>query len=109
MGLLRAVSQSPVRGEGSSCMGHRRQRIYPFLQAPIAVTAWSFQPYFSQRHARVKLEKSGFNPMSMTNEQHYDLANKLTEKTFADRVFFAQTVEQKPTKRLSSLARRYAF
>ncbi|MGO2233888.1 MAG: aspartate aminotransferase family protein [Marinomonas sp.] len=97
----------PVRGEGSR-IWDKEGKEYVDFAGGIAVTALG---HSNPTLVNVMREQAGqlwHLSNTMTNEPALRLAKKLTEKTFADRVFFANSGAE-ANEAAFKLARRYAF
>lgn len=97
----------PVRGEGSR-VWDKEGKEYVDFAGGIAVTALG---HCHPTLVNVMREQAGqlwHLSNVMTNEPALRLAQKLTEKTFADRVFFANSGAE-ANEAAFKLARRYAF
>jgi acetylornithine/N-succinyldiaminopimelate aminotransferase len=97
----------PVRGEGSRVWDTEGKEYIDFAGG-IAVTALGHSNPTLVNVMREQAGKIWHLSNVMTNEPALRLAKKLTEKTFADRVFFANSGAE-ANEAAFKLARRYAF
>ncbi|MDE8601931.1 aspartate aminotransferase family protein [Marinomonas sp. RSW2] len=97
----------PVRGEGSRVWDTEGKEYIDFAGG-IAVTALGHSNPTLVNVMREQAGKIWHLANVMTNEPALRLAKKLTEKTFADRVFFANSGAE-ANEAAFKLARRYAF
>ncbi|SBS32330.1 Succinylornithine transaminase/acetylornithine aminotransferase [Marinomonas aquimarina] len=97
----------PVRGEGSRVWDQEGKEYIDFAGG-IAVTALGHSHPTLVETMREQAGKLWHLSNVMTNEPALRLAKKLTEKTFADRVFFANSGGE-ANEAAFKLARRYAF
>ncbi len=97
----------PVRGEGSRVWDKEGKEYIDFAGG-IAVTALGHSNPTLVNVMREQAGKIWHLSNVMTNEPALRLAKKLTEKTFADRVFFANSGAE-ANEAAFKLARRYAF
>lgn len=97
----------PVRGEGSRVWDQEGKEYIDFAGG-IAVTALGHSHPTLVNTMREQAGKLWHLSNIMTNEPALRLAKKLTEKTFADRVFFANSGAE-ANEAAFKLARRYAF
>ena len=97
----------PVRGEGSRVWDQEGKEYIDFAGG-IAVTALGHSHPTLVDTMREQAGKLWHLSNVMTNEPALRLAKKLTEKTFADRVFFANSGAE-ANEAAFKLARRYAF
>ena len=97
----------PVRGEGSRVWDTEGKEYIDFAGG-IAVTALGHSNPTLVNVMREQAGKIWHLANVMTNEPALRLAKKLTEKTFADRVFFANSGAE-VNEAAFKLARRYAF
>ncbi|MBJ7536906.1 aspartate aminotransferase family protein [Marinomonas transparens] len=101
------VAIIPVRGEGSRVWDQEGKE-YIDLAGGIAVTALGHSHPKLVEVMRKQAGELWHLSNIMTNEPALRLAKKLTEKTFADRVFFANSGGE-ANEAAFKLARRYAF
>lgn len=97
----------PVRGEGSRVWDKEGKEYIDFAGG-IAVTALGHSHPTLVNVMREQAGKLWHLSNVMTNEPALRLAKKLTEKTFADRVFFCNSGGE-ANEAAFKLARRYAF
>ncbi|TPE50323.1 aspartate aminotransferase family protein [Maribrevibacterium harenarium] len=97
----------PVRGEGSRVWDQEGKEYIDFAGG-IAVTALGHSHPKLVEVMREQAGKLWHLSNVMTNEPALRLAKKLTQKTFADRVFFANSGAE-ANEAAFKLARRYAF
>lgn len=97
----------PVRGEGSRVWDKEGKEYIDFAGG-IAVTALGHSHPTLVNVMREQAGQLWHLANVMTNEPALRLATKLTEKTFADRVFFANSGAE-ANEAAFKLARRYAF
>jgi acetylornithine/N-succinyldiaminopimelate aminotransferase len=97
----------PVRGEGSRVWDKEGKEYIDFAGG-IAVTALGHSHPTLVNVMREQAGQLWHLANVMTNEPALRLAKKLTEKTFADRVFFANSGAE-ANEAAFKLARRYAF
>ena len=97
----------PVRGEGSR-VWDKEGKEYVDFAGGIAVTALGHSHPTLVNVMREQAGQLWHLANVMTNEPALRLAKKLTEKTFADRVFFANSGGE-ANEAAFKLARRYAF
>ncbi|MEC8082695.1 MAG: aspartate aminotransferase family protein [Pseudomonadota bacterium] len=97
----------PVRGEGSRLWDQEGKEYIDFAGG-IAVTALGHSHPVLVDTMREQAGKLWHLSNVMTNEPALRLAQKLTQKTFADRVFFANSGAE-ANEAAFKLARRYAF
>lgn len=97
----------PVRGEGSRVWDQEGKEYIDFAGG-IAVTALGHSHPTLVETMREQAGKLWHLSNVMTNEPALRLAKKLTQKTFADRVFFANSGGE-ANEAAFKLARRYAF
>ena len=97
----------PVRGEGSRLWDQEGKEYIDFAGG-IAVTALGHSHPTLVDTMREQAGKLWHLSNVMTNEPALRLAKKLTEKTFADRVFFANSGAE-ANEAAFKLVRRYAF
>jgi len=97
----------PVRGEGSRVWDTEGKEYIDFAGG-IAVTALGHSNPTLVNVMREQAGKTWHLSNVMTNEPALRLAEKLTEKTFADRVLFANSGAE-VNEAAFKLARRYAF
>ncbi|MCO4785303.1 MAG: aspartate aminotransferase family protein [Marinomonas atlantica] len=97
----------PVRGEGSRVWDQEGKEYIDFAGG-IAVTALGHSHPTLVDTMREQAGKLWHLSNVMTNEPALRLAKKLTDKTFADRVFFANSGGE-ANEAAFKLARRYAF
>lgn len=97
----------PVRGEGSHVWDKEGKEYIDFAGG-IAVTALGHSHPTLVNVMREQADQLWHLSNVMTNEPALRLAKKLTEKTFADRVFFCNSGGE-ANEAAFKLARRYAF
>ncbi|MBJ7550858.1 aspartate aminotransferase family protein [Marinomonas ostreistagni] len=97
----------PVRGEGSRIWDQEGKEYIDFAGG-IAVTALGHSHPTLVKTMRDQADKLWHLSNVLTNEPALRLAKKLTEKTFADRVFLANSGGE-ANEAAFKLARRYAF